>query len=145
MENPLLASPAGLTSLSDDLRAAARRVAQVGDRAAQVAALGGWQGGAEHAFATAARTAGAQCDALSRRLGMDAARVARLAEELSDELDYLDRLEVRAEEEMEEYARRLRGDVLEGARETYERIRRLLPVHRSPLWRDLASPLRGLL
>ena len=145
MEIPLLASPAGLSSLSDDLRAAARRVAQVGDRAAEVAALGGWQGGAEHAFATAARTTGAQCDLLARRLGTDAARVARLAEELSDELDYLDRLEERAEEQMEEFARRLKGDVLDEARETYDRIRRLLPVHRSPLWRDLASPLRDLL
>ena len=35
---------------------------------------------------------------------MDAARVQRLAEELSDELDYLDRIEERMAEEMEAYA-----------------------------------------
>jgi hypothetical protein len=145
MDIPLLVSPHSLTSLSDDLRAAARRVAQVGDRAAQVAALNGWRGGAEHAFASAARTAGAQCATLSRRLGADAVRVDRLADELVAELAVIGRLEDELVAAVHELARRAADDATGEAAAVYARVRHLLPDHLSPRWRDVGATLGHLL
>ena len=89
MHIPLLVSPGSLGRLHDDLADAATTVGRIAGQAEALAALGGWRGGAEHAFASAARTAGARCDAVSRRLQADAVRVDRLAEQLADEFRVL--------------------------------------------------------
>lgn len=142
---PLLVSPHSLTRLHDDLAAASRTVARIGGQAEQVAALGGWRGAAEHAFATAARTAGAQCDALAHRLNADAVRVDRLAEELVDEFRELQHLEDELVDAVHELARRVADDTTGEAAAAYARVRHLLPEHLSPHWRSLASTIGHLL
>ncbi|BEP15130.1 hypothetical protein acdb102_34410 [Acidothermaceae bacterium B102] len=142
---PLLVSPSSLSRLHDDLAAAALRVGRIAGQVEQVAAQGGWRGGAERAFATAARTAGAQCDVLARRLSADAARVDQLAEELIDELHELQCMEDELLDAVHELARRVLADTTGQAAAAYERARHLLPAHLSPHWRAVASTIRGLL
>jgi hypothetical protein len=142
---PLLVSPTGLTRLHDDLAGAAQTVGRIAGQAEALATLDGWRGGAEHAFAAAARTAGARCDAVSRRLRADAVRVDRLAEELADELRALQHLEDELVATVHELARRALEDATGEATAAYESVRHLVPSHLSPHLRTVASTIRHLL
>lgn len=145
MHVPLLVSPDSLTWLHDDLTNAAQTVSRIAGQAETLTALGGWRGGAEHAFASAARTAGAHCDAVSRRLRADAVRVDRLAEELADEFRVLQRLEDELVAAVHELARRAVEDTTGEATAAYEQVRHLLPTQLSPHLRTVASTIRHLL
>jgi hypothetical protein len=145
MDLPLLVTPGSLTQLHVDLAAASLRVGRIAGQVVEVADMTGWRGGAEHAFATAARTAGAQCDLLARRLRADAVRVDRLAEDLIDELRVLQHLEDEIVDAVEDLARKAFEDPSGDAAAVYERVRRMLPDHLSPLWHGFASTIGHLL
>jgi hypothetical protein len=145
MHLSLLVSPGSLSRLHDDLTSAATTVGRIASHTEALAGASGWHGAAEHVFAAKARSAGAQCEAVSRRLQADAARVDRLAEELVDEFRVLQQLEDQLVGLVHELARRALEDTTGEATEVYERVRHLLPAHLSPHWRSVASTIGHLL
>jgi hypothetical protein len=143
MELPFLASPDSLTGLSDQLRATAGQIGRIAEQVDDLARDDGWSGGGQRAFADAAREAAGRCTEAAHRLTVDAARIERLAEQLSAELAVLYRLEHEVMGALDRLAVRAVTDVTGEAQSVYDRVRRELPGRGSPGWRDLASTLLG--
>ena len=143
MDLPLMVSPANLARLRDELTGASRRIGHVSGQAGQQAIPGPWQGGAQHAFASASRTVGAQCLELSERLAAIAARVERLEEQLAEELAVLDHIEHGVLGALHRLAAAAVTDATGEARRIYDRVSQRLPMRGSPHWHELAHLIGG--
>jgi hypothetical protein len=141
MDLPLLVSPDSLSRLHDNLADASRQVGRIAGHAELLATDGDWQGAAHDAFASAARTAGAQCLVVSRRLAVDAARVEELETELLLRLAELYRLERDVLGALHRLATAVSDEVTGDARALLDGVGRHLPGRGSPHWHDVASTL----
>lgn len=141
MQLPLLVSPDALRRLHDELADSAGQLGHIADQTADLGATRGWEGRAQSAFLSASQTAAERCRELSSRLASDAARVARLEEQLAEELAVLHRLEHEVLGALHRLAARALDDVTDDARSLLDRVRARLPGPGSPGWRDVAGTL----
>jgi uncharacterized protein YukE len=137
----LLVSPERLSRLRDQLASTAAQLAATAERVEQLARDDGWQGSAQRAFATGARSASSRCRELSRRLQTDARRIEHCHEQLVTELAVLRRLEHEVLGTLHRIAGRLTDDLTGRLRGVYDDVVGRLPVSGSPDWRPLAARL----